>query len=473
MQSILWVILFLSLAVFLPKPVDAHAFGQLYNLPVPFSIYIYGAVLTIVASFFIFGFFLQKRKDIFYPELNLSNFIPIKFAYKKNIRNVIEIISVSIFLITIVTGLFGVNDSYSNFNMTFFWIIFYLGLTYFIAIFGNLYSIVNPWKIIINWYELFVEEKLTGRISYPEKLSYWPSLIFYFIFFWIELIAQFDPFNLSIIIITYTLVNFLGAYLIGKKKWFKYCEFFSVYFSLISKISPFEYRYDKIFIGFPLVRALKAPETKSFSLLIFIFLILSSTAFDGFREITPWYRFYWMNIDPILRPILRESSFFVIQNSLLLISPFFFLFLYLLANFVSKVFARVNSPVLTFSFKFMYSLIPIAFAYNFAHYYTLIITQGAGIINLISDPFGFNWNIFGTADYSTGFTVDANITWHIQVATILIGHIAGVYLAHSFAVLNFNKKRDIFVSQIPMTILMVFYTVIGLWILSQPITSGI
>jgi len=71
------------------------------------------------------------------------------------------------------------------------------------------------------------------------------------------------------------------------------------------------------------------------------------------------------------------------------------------------------------------------------------------------------------------FILSANFVWHSQVAFILLGHIAGVYLSHMIALKNFSSShKRIILSQFPMLVLMVVYTVAGLWILSQPITGG-
>ncbi len=40
---------------------------------------------------------------------------------------------------------------------------------------------------------------------------------------------------------------------------------------------------------------------------------------------------------------------------------------------------------------------PIALAYQAAHYYTLLITEGQNLFALVSDPFGWGWDLFGTA----------------------------------------------------------------------------
>ena len=46
---------------------------------------------------------------------------------------------------------------------------------------------------------------------------------------------------------------------------------------------------------------------------------------------------------------------------------------------------------------FAHSLVPIAFAYVSAHYFTFLVFQGQTIIPLASDPLGHGSDFFGTA----------------------------------------------------------------------------
>lgn len=59
----------------------------------------------------------------------------------------------------------------------------------------------------------------------------------------------------------------------------------------------------------------------------------------------------------------------------------------------------------------------------------------------------------------------------MQVFFILAGHVSSVLLAHRVARRVFAARRDAVLSQLPMLLLMVGFTVFGLWILSQPLTS--
>ena len=55
------------------------------------------------------------------------------------------------------------------------------------------------------------------------------------------------------------------------------------------------------------------------------------------------------------------------------------------------------------------------------------------------------------------------------MVVLLVGHIAGVYLAHVAALRVFTSRQLGIVSQLPMLFLMVGYTCLGLWILSLPL----
>jgi hypothetical protein len=70
---------------------------------------------------------------------------------------------------------------------------------------------------------------------------------------------------------------------------------------------------------------------------------------------------------------------------------------------------------------FAYSLLPIALVYNVTHYFTLILTQGVMIVSLVSDPFGWGWNLFGTIGHPRSLLLPSMIwVWHGQVALILL-----------------------------------------------------
>jgi hypothetical protein len=94
------------------------------------------------------------------------------------------------------------------------------------------------------------------------------------------------------------------------------------------------------------------------------------------------------------------------------------------------------------------------------------------MIPLASDPFGYGWDLLGTAAYQVNIgVVNAKFIWLLSVAAIVIAHIVAVYLAHLVSLRVFPSARQAMKSQYPMLALMVAYTMTSLWIIAQPIVA--
>ena len=116
--------------------------------------------------------------------------------------------------------------------------------------------------------------------------------------------------------------------------------------------------------------------------------------------------------------------------------------------------------------RFAHSLIPIAFAYVVAHYFSLLAFQGQAMASLGSDPLGDGSDIFGTAASTISYFISATGVWYVQVAALVLGHAAGLTLAHDRALTVYRRVRDATRSQYWMLAVMVAFTSLGLWLLS-------
>ena len=120
----------------------------------------------------------------------------------------------------------------------------------------------------------------------------------------------------------------------------------------------------------------------------------------------------------------------------------------------------------------MLTLVPIAIAYHLAHYLSFLAMAWQYLIPLVSDPFGFGWNLFGTKNHFVRIgLVDARAVWYVSVGAIVTGHVIAVYLAHCTALQAYPDRRGALRSQWPMVALMVCYTMTSLWIIAQPIVT--
>ena len=106
---------------------------------------------------------------------------------------------------------------------------------------------INPWKITFEWYRLLrghADEPEDPPFTYPEGLSVWPALLLFFLFAWAENVytGAFRPFTLSVLVLLYSIVMWVGMAAFGKHVWLRNGEAFTVLFGFFSRFSPTELR---------------------------------------------------------------------------------------------------------------------------------------------------------------------------------------------------------------------------------------
>lgn len=478
--------LLVCLLLLLSNSASAHSFGQTYTLPVPVWLYLYGATAALIVSFAMVGYFVTA-KSIAASRREYGLFIG--RASSRRLLGALRVLSVGVLLLAIIAGVIGTQNIYRNINMTLFWVIFVLGFTYLTALMGDWFALVNPFRVLVEWVERVLPRLFCGRWRYPEALEYWPALILYIVFIWIELFGRSTPFSLSVTLASYTLLNFLACWSVGKESWFEHGEFFGVFLRLIAKIAPLRVEpgergsLEGLYLRQPF-SGLIQQRPLPLGLLVFVLFILASTAFDGLHETAIWVAAFWKNLyqlvlipiygnaPPVTFPAIQKL-FLGYQSAALLLSPFIYLGVYALTIYLAQVITRRVVPFKQLLMYFGFSLMPIAFAYHLTHYLTLLQVQGAQMQRLISDPFGLGWNLFGTAKLAVNVIPDMAFVWHMQVFLIIAGHVMSVYLAHVQALSVFPDRRSAILSQLPMLVLMVAFTTFGLWVLSLPLDSRI
>ena len=177
-----------------------------------------------------------------------------------------------------------------------------------------------------------------------------------------------------------------------------------------------------------------------------------------------------------MRPLILNlhalgfDIFIVLKTATLVLFPLLFVVIYRGFSWLAKDVSDSMRPVTEIAGLFVFSLVPIAIAYHLAHYLSYLLIAGQYIIPLVSDPFGVGWDLFGTAGYAPGIgVVGAKFVWYFAVIAIVVGHVFAVGVAHFTALRVYDSASAARRSQYPFLFLMVAYTMVSLWILSQPI----
>lgn len=476
-------ILLFVLICLLPAVAQAHSFEVPYVLPIPFWIYVYSCMAVLVISFAASGYFLATPAAGAASLSVGAGAMGFSGTVGKSTRLVLRGGAVGLLLLSITAGLIGTKDPVANISMTLFWVVFLLGFAYSTAIIGDVFALVNPWDSILDICEGCGLDLSKARLSYPAPLGYLPALCCYIALIWIELFTESRPFVLSVALLAYSFIVLVGAWLFGRATWLRYGEFFGVFFRLIGSMAPVAYfrapgRNEWQWRLRPPFSGMADVQKEHLSLLLFVLFMLSSTTYDGLHDTQVWLDIYWKHLLHIIEPLwgtddLREKSRLIIkwhsvyQRSGLILLLALYTGIYLSVIAAAKKMVGTKIAVHELALRFACSLVPIAFVYNVTHYFTFLVAQIRALPWLISDPFGFGWNLLHLRPPPVDWgLLDMGLIWHMQVALILAGHLVSVCMAHMISLRIFSSRRQALLSQLPMLLLMIVYTSIGLWILS-------
>ena len=458
----------------------AHGIVGRTDLPIPEWLFGWAAAVVLVISFVALAVLWPQ------PRLENGGFRPLPGALSRVlVSRPLEVLcgAIGVFLLGVVvwSGLEGAQDSQRNFAPTFVFVAFWLGLVPVSVVFGDVFRAFNPWRAIaraVAWIaQTAARGPLPAPLRYPERLGVWPAVAGILAFATLELVmADGDrPETVAIATLVYSAVTFVGMALYGIEDWSRRGEAFGVYFNLFARISPFARRDDAVGLRRPLSGLSDVGSLPGTVPLLAV--MIGSVSFDGIGEAPLWTDIASELID------LFEGAGFSAQSSFELSFMIGLLAAVLLVlGFYRLGVAGARSVGGSLSAKrlasaFVPSLVPIALAYVAAHYLTLLLYQGQSIVELSSNPFGYlasnplgreATDLFGTADKPIDYSViGATSAWYYQVGFVVAGHVAGLTVAHDRALVLYDEARLAVRSQYWMLAVMIGFTSLALWLLSQ------
>jgi hypothetical protein len=283
------------------------------------------------------------------------------------------------------------------------------------------------------------------------------------------------PWIVALAALAYTCLTLAGMILFGRDEWLEHCDAFTVLFGIVSRFGPVEAERDaagriSALHLRPWGVGLLQPVAAGWDRVLFVILTLSTLAFDGIIATPPWQDFN-VAIESLWVPS-GALGFFVVRTLGLVLLTIGFLLVFIAFMQLVMYFGTRKVDVKATVTAFAYTLIPIALVYNAAHNYSYVTLQSQALIPLLNDPLTKGWNLFpAVAHYQPSFAItQASTVWFAQIILIVLGHVVAVYLSHPRAGERFRSAERALLSQYPMLVLMVMYTVTSLWILAQPVT---
>jgi hypothetical protein len=454
-------------AVLFPDGALAHGIVGREDLPIPRWLFGWAATAVLVVSFVALA--------VLWPSPRLER------ARERDVVRfplVLEILcglaGVALFGFLVYAGIDGVQSQSANILPTFIYVIFWVGVPVASVLFGDVFRAFNPWRAIgrgFGWAAKRVAgDALPAALPYPERLGRWPAALGIFAFAWVELalnpVHSTDPSVLAWLAVAYAAVQLVGMALYGVDAWSDRGDGFGVFFGLFARLSPLHWHDRTLSVRPPLSGVTHtSPVPGTVALLA---VAIGTTSFDGMSE-QQWWSDLVLDIQDVLREVgLNATQGNEVAQTLGMIVTVLLLGgLFWLGVLGMRTVDRTQ-PAVSLARGFAASLVPIAFAYLLAHYFSLLAYQGQAVGFLASDPLGRGWDVFGTASDTIDYgVVDANAIWYVQVGALVLGHVAGLMLAHDKALSVYGDARAATRSQYWMLAVMVAFTSLGLWLLSS------
>jgi uncharacterized membrane protein (Fun14 family) len=443
----------------------AHAIVGREDLPIPRWLFGWAATAVLVVSFVALAVLWPA------PRLERSRERDV-LTYPRWLEVLCGAIGVALFALVVWAGLAGSQSVNANFAPRFVLVLFWVGVPVLSVLLGDVFRPFNPWRAIgraAGWVAKRIGgDSLPEALPYPARLGRWPAAAGLFLFATYELVYanSSQPDNVAIASLIYAALQLVGMATYGVEAWSRNGDGLGVYFGLFAEIAPLRWHDGKLSVR-PMFSGLTkiAVPHGTVGLLA---VAIGTTTFDGMSE-----NEFWTDTALDIQGVLEdvgigatrglEIAYLLGMAGVVLIAGLLFM---LGVRGMRTVDNRISTNDL--ARHFVHSLVPIAFAYVLAHYFSLLVYEGQAGVFLASDPLGRGWNILGMAQNTVDYTVvSANAIWYVQVGALVIGHVAGLVLAHDRALMVFRDVKRATRSQYWMLAVMVAFTSLGLWLLSS------
>lgn len=464
-----------------PLPASAgHSYTEIYN-----PLYAIGVGLVVLVSFALAAMFVGRGARAGRPRRDLLVAAPSVAAAARIVGPLARALAVAVSALFVATGLVGSQIETWNIAPTGLWLLAWIALPALQILVGDVWSAIDPWRTLFAW-----RSSTRARRTYPEWAGVWPAVVLFAGFLWLRgLWADVgDPRTLAILILAYSAVVWTGMSVFGAHVWLARGECFTVFYTLLAAMGPLERRVpdtarcagcslgcrretgDCVDCAECFARAprrelnvrmwtagLIARPAPRLDTTAFVLLMLGGGMFGGILDTRWWER---------VRVGLGLTAERAWGTDSLALAAFMLLTVAIYALAATLAGAAAGWPALDIARGFAWSLVPLAAGFHLTHGFGHALEGAQLLFRLVSDPFGYGWNLFGTRTRAFE-RPDPRIVWYVELGVIVSAHVASIWIAHTRAVALFGRGTAALRSQAPMVAVMVLFTVAGLWILTR------
>ena len=454
----------------------AHALAARQDLPIPAWLFAWGASIVLIVSFFALSVTWRA------PRFEEGNWRPLGAGLSRALLGPptqVLCAAIGVFLLglAVYAGLRGTEAPDRNFALTFLYVTAWLGFPLFSVVLGDVFRPFNPWRAVgraVGAGFAALAGQPPAHLRYPERLGRWPAAIGLIAFVWLEVVygasggvaVGLSPHTAAVAALLYSAYTLTMMALFGTERWCRTGEVFSVYFGMFGRLGCFGVKDGRLGVRRPFSAATRWATVPGSAAVVIA--SIATTSFDGAQEGA-----FKGAIESVFNRLVDWGL--GLTAALRLADTIFILLTFAGVALVYLIGVRGMSSVpgapslRKLREGFAHTLIPIAFAYLVAHYFSLFVFQEqAQFTYLLSDPLGTGTtDLFGTASGGIDFQLlSANAIWYVQVGALVVGHVTALTLAHDRATAYWGDYRQAARSQYWMLAVMVAFTCFGLYLLS-------
>jgi hypothetical protein len=454
----------------------AHALAARQDLPIPAWLFAWGASLVLIVSFFALSIAWRE------PRFEDEHWRPLDEGASRALLSALTqslcgLLGVFLLGVVVYAGLRGTEAPDRNFALTFVFVTVWLGVPLFSVVLGDVFRPFNPWRAIgrvVGAGFSAAPGQRPVHLAYPEALGRWPAVGGLIAFVWLEVVygasggvaVGLSPHTAAVATLVYSGYTLAMMALFGTEKWCRTGEVFSVYFGMFAQLGSFGSKDGRMGVRRPLSAATRWATVPGSAAVVIA--SIATTSFDGAQE-GAFQGAIESVFDDLVDAGLGLTAALRLTDTLFIFLTFAGVALVYLIGVRGMASVGGAPSLKRLRAGFAHTLIPIAFAYLVAHYFSLFVFQEqAQFTYLLSDPLGTaTTDLFGTASGGIDFKLlSANAIWYVQVGALVVGHVTGLTLAHDRATALWGDYREAARSQYWMLAVMVAFTCFGLYLLS-------
>ncbi len=392
----------------------AHALVARKDLPVPAWLFAWGASIVLIVSFFALSVSWRE------PRFERERWRPLGAGLSRALLGVpaqvvCGVVGVFLLGVAIYSGLRGTEAPDRNFALTFLYVTTWLGFPLFSVIFGNVFRPFNPWRAI-GRVAGGAFTKLAGQrpshLAYPEWLGRWPAAIGLIAVVWLEVVygaaggvaVGLAPHAAALAALVYSGYTLVMMALFGTEQWCRTGEVFSVYFGMFGRLGCFGVEDGRLGVRRPLSAATHWATVPGSAAVVIA--SIATTSFDGAQE-GAFKSALESTFNRLVDAGLGLTTALRFTDTIFILLTFAGVGLIYLLGVRGMSTVGDAPPLKKLRTGFAHTLIPIAFAYLVAHYFSLFVFQEqAQFTFLLSDPLGTGTtDLFGTASSGNRFQI--------------------------------------------------------------------